>query len=112
MSKIETEKEALFEVVQRIDSKISKDVLDAACDYLGPTLFRKDAALVAFSSKDELSRVKENFIKKKLGIKDSDEEIDKALKSVGEAYGMSVRNKKRAVVYALLMNHYGITSLK
>lgn len=112
MGKLEIEKNRLFDTTQKINPKVSREVVEAACDYLGPSLFRKDAALVAFSSKDELDRIKENFIKKKLGVKDSDEEIDKALKSIGEAYGMSVRNKKRAVVYALLMNHYGITSLK
>ena len=92
-------------------SKVTKGIVEAACMYLGGNLFNKDNALVAYSDKSELDRIRENFVKKKLGIKDSDADIDAAIKKVGEKYGMSVRNKKRAVVYSCLMAHYGIKTL-
>lgn len=111
MSKIEEAIPALIETAKGINSKITNATVEAAAKYLGPNLFSKDASLVAYSDKAELERIRENFVKKKLGVKDSDADIDAAIKKVGEKYGMSVRNKKRAVVYALLMHHYGVKSL-
>ena len=111
MSKFQEVLPGLLETAQGIDKKVSEELMTTVAKYLGPNLYNKDASLVAYSDKDELARIRENFVKKKLGIKDSDADIDAAIKSVGEKYGMSVRNKKRAVVYACLMNHYGKTSL-
>lgn len=111
MSKIEEEAVKCYDVASGIESGITKDLCDTVCKYIGPNLFKKDASLVAYSDKKELETIRENFVKKKLNISDSDEEIDAVIKSIGEKYGMSVRNKKRSVVYALLMHHYGITSL-
>lgn len=111
MGKIDDLIPTMFEEAKGVDKKMTEDIVAAACKYLGPNLFNKDASLVAYSDKKELATIRENFVKKKLGIKDSDADIDAAIKSVGEAYGMSNRNKKRAVIYACLMKHYGKTSL-
>ncbi len=111
MGKFDDEVVKLLSTAKEVDKNITEDLMRVVGKYLGPNLYNKDASLVAYSDKDELARIRENFVKKKLGIKDSDEDIDAAIKSVGEKYGMSVRNKKRAVVYACLMNHYGKTSL-
>jgi len=111
MSKLEEVVGQLVETAKEVDKGISEDLMRTVCKYLGPNLYNKDASLVAYSDKDELGRIRDNFVKKKLGVKDSDAEIDAAIKAVGEKYGMSVRNKKRAVVYACLMKHYGKTSL-
>lgn len=69
-------------------------------------LSKSDAATVAFSDQAELDRVKANFVKKKLGITDSDEDIDAAIKQVG-ATMKDTRSKSRAAVYYLLAEHYG-----
>jgi hypothetical protein len=111
MGKIDDAIPGLVETAKGIDSKITNATVEAAAKYLGPNLFNKDASLVAYSDKDELARIRENFVKRKLAVPDSNADIDAAIKSVGEKYGMSVRNKKRAVVYALLMHHYGVKSL-
>ena len=111
MSKVLQAVEGLTATAKEVDKGVTEELMTIVAKYLGPNLFNKDASLVAYSDKDELSRIRENFVKKKLGIKDSDADIDAAIKTVGEKYGMSVRNKKRAVVYACLMNHYGKTSL-
>lgn len=111
MGKIDDIFPKLFAEAKGVDKNISEDLVAAVCKYLGPNLFNKDASLVAYSDKKELERLRENFVKKKLGIKDSDEDIDAAIKSVGVAYGMSNRSKKRAVIYACLMKHYGKKSL-
>ena len=67
----------------------------------GPSIYNADAATVSGSDESELKTVKNNFIKKKLGVK-SDAEADKAIAAVMDQYGRSNRNKYRAVVYYLL----------
>jgi len=71
----------------------------------GPSIYNADAATVASSDQSELETVKNNFLIKKLGLKDSPD-LDKAIDSVMEQYGKSERNKYRAVVYYLLAKHF------
>lgn len=111
MGKIEETINSLWLDAKESNLDITKSVLSEACQYLGPNLFSKDASLVAFSDKEELERIKDNFVKKKLQVHDSDDEIHAAIQKVGEKYGMSSRNKKRAIVYAMLMSHYDVKSL-
>lgn len=71
----------------------------------GPSIYNADAATVAGTDQSELDTVKNNFLIKKLGLKDS-AELDKAIASVMDQYGQSNRNKYRAVVYYLLAKHF------
>jgi hypothetical protein len=50
--------------------------------------------------------VKKNFLMKKLGLNDS-ADLDAAIDKVIETYGKSERNKYRAVVYYMLVKHFG-----
>ena len=70
---------------------------------LGPALYNKNADTVACGQATELETVKENFLKKKLGLTLSDEELNLAIKEVCEALGTSNRSKKRVHFYALLV---------
>lgn len=72
---------------------------------LGPSVYNADAETVAGTDQSELDRVKNNFLIKKLGLKDS-ADLDKAIDSVIEQYGRSNRNKYRAVIYYLLTKHF------
>jgi Protein of unknown function (DUF2853) len=72
----------------------------------GPSVYDKDASTVAGSQATELETVKNNFLVKKLGLKDGPELMD-AIHKVIEIYGKSERNKYRAVVYYLLTKHFG-----
>jgi hypothetical protein len=71
----------------------------------GPAIYDNDAQTVAASQASELETIKKNFLMKKLGLNDGPE-LDAALKSVLETYGMSERNKYRAVVYYMLTKHF------
>ena len=71
----------------------------------GPSIYNADSSTVAASDKSELERVKNNFLIKKLGLKDSSD-LDDAIASVIEQYGKSVKQKHRAVVYYLLAKHF------
>lgn len=81
--------------------KADMDLLTKVTIGCGPSIYNADAATVSGSDESELATVKNNFIKKKLGVK-SDSDADKAIASVMEQYGRSNRNKYRAVVYYLL----------
>jgi hypothetical protein len=72
----------------------------------GPTIYDADACTVAGSDQAELETVKKNFLIKKLGLADGPQLMD-AINAVIDAYGRSERNKYRAVVYYLLVKHFG-----
>ncbi|MEN9408398.1 MAG: hypothetical protein RL216_372 [Pseudomonadota bacterium] len=72
----------------------------------GPAIYSADSETVAASDKDELERVKSNFLMKKLGLPDSPK-LTEAINAVIDTYGRSERNKYRAVVYYLLVKHFG-----
>ncbi|MEQ1499602.1 MAG: DUF2853 family protein [Novosphingobium sp.] len=69
--------------------------------YCGIALRSKDSSLVAFSDKTETDRVRNNFLKKKLGLTQSDAVLDKAIAAVG-AVMKADRTKNRVTVYYLL----------
>ncbi|SDB80780.1 Protein of unknown function [Raineyella antarctica] len=67
-------------------------------------LSKQDSASVSFSDPAELATVRENFLKKKLGVTGSDAELDAQIKQVGQQiHG----RKDRLTVYYLLAEHYG-----
>jgi hypothetical protein len=72
----------------------------------GPAIYNADAETVAASDPEELARIRQNFLIKKLGLKD-DEKLTEALDAAIDIYGRSERNKYRAVVYYMLVKHFG-----
>jgi Protein of unknown function (DUF2853) len=85
--------------------KPDMDLLTKVTVGLGPSIYNADAATVSGTDDKELATVKNNFLIKKLGLKDSGD-LDKAIDSVIETYGRSNRNKYRAVIYYLLTKHF------
>ena len=81
------------------------DLLTKVTVGLGPSIYNADAATVSGSDDKELATVKNNFLIKKLGLK-NDASLDKAIDAVIEKYGRSNRNKYRAVIYYLLTKHF------
>ncbi|MGH2664311.1 DUF2853 family protein [Flavobacterium sp.] len=71
----------------------------------GPSIYNADAATVSGTQQSELDTVKNNFLIKKLGLKDG-ADLDKGIDAVLEKYGKSNKNKYRAVVYYLLAVHF------
>jgi hypothetical protein len=72
----------------------------------GPAIYDADAETVAASQASELETVKRNFLVRKLGLKDGPE-LMAAIDAAVEIYGKSERNKYRAVLYYLLVKHFG-----
>ncbi|CUH49970.1 DUF2853 family protein [Ruegeria atlantica] len=90
----------------------SKCGMDADMDLLtkvtigcGPAIYDADASTVAATQEGELETVKNNFLIKKLGLSDGPELME-AINKALETYGMSERNKYRAVVYYMLTKHF------
>ena len=81
------------------------DLLTKVTIGCGPSIYNDDASTVAGSQTSELETIKENFLMKKLGLKDSPD-LMAGINSVIETYGKSNRNKYRAVVYYLLVKHF------
>lgn len=71
----------------------------------GPSIYNADSSTVSGSDESELATVKNNFLIKKLGLKDSPD-LDKGIDSVMEKYGRTNRKKYRVVVYYLLVKHF------
>jgi len=76
----------------------------------GPSIYNADASTVAGTQASEIETVKVNFLMKKLGLTDGPQLMD-AINSVIETYGRSERNKYRAVVYYMLVKHFGKESV-
>lgn len=76
----------------------------------GPSIYNADASTVAGNQASEIETVKVNFLMKKLGLPDGPQLMD-AINSVIETYGRSERNKYRAVVYYMLVKHFGKESV-
>ena len=86
------------------------DLLTKVTIGCGPSIYNADAQTVAAGQQSELETVKKNFLMKKLGMADSDalmEAINKAI----DTYGRSERSKYRAVVYYMLVKHFGKESV-
>jgi hypothetical protein len=81
------------------------DLLTKVTIGLGPSIYNADATKVSGTDEKELQTVKNNFLIKKLGLKDGPQLMD-AINSVIAKYGASERNKHRAVVYYMLAKHF------
>jgi len=69
-------------------------------------LQKRDSSLVSLGDKEEFARVRENFLKKKLGLTDSDADLDKAIISIGDQM-KGDRTKNRVALYYLLAKRFG-----
>ncbi len=105
MSKRDEKITLYIEASKTIGLDLTDDFIGKVTIGLGPSIYNKDAELVACSSKDELDNIKKNFLIKKLGL-DDDEKLDKAIKNSCEAMGKSNRKKYRALFYALLAKEF------
>ena len=86
------------------------DLLTKVTVGLGPSIYNADSSTVSGSDESELATVKNNYLIKKLGLKDG-ADLDKGIAKVMDTYGQSNRNKYRAVVYYMLCKHFNKESV-
>jgi hypothetical protein len=91
--------------VKKYEPNCNEAAVASIVKHLGIALRNRDSSLVSGTSESEMQRVRENWVKKKLGVTDSDEQIDQALKTVITRMKAD-RQKERVTVYYLLADHY------
>lgn len=92
--------------VRKYAPQADPDIIAGIIRHCGIALQSRDASLVSFTDKAETDRVRESFLKKKLGVMEADEQLDNSITAVGEKMkGESFRH--RVTVYYLLADHYG-----
>ncbi len=82
------------------------DLLTKVTIGCGPSIYDADASTVAAGQAGELETVKNNFLIKKLALSDGPE-LMVAINKAIDTYGRSERNKYRAVLYYMLVKHFG-----
>ena len=92
--------------VKKYDAKADETAIAGIVRYCGIALRNRDSSLVSFSDKAETDRVRNNFLKKKLGLTQADSVLDAAIAKVGEQMKAD-RTKNRVTVYYLLAADLG-----
>ncbi|MDO9382399.1 MAG: DUF2853 family protein [Hyphomicrobiaceae bacterium] len=95
--------------VKRYAAAADENAVAGIVKHLGIALKSADASLVSCSSKDELERIRESWLKKKLQLTQDDAELDKGIKAVCEKMKAD-HSKQRVTFYYLLADHYGKVS--
>ncbi len=91
--------------VKRYASDLNEKAVGTIVKHLGIALRSRDASLVSCSSKDELARVRDSWLKKKLGVDGDDKALDGAIKEVCETM-KGDKSKNRVTFYYLLAAKY------
>ena len=82
------------------------DLLKKITIGLGPSIYNRDSGNISSSEESELEHVKVKFLVGKLGL-DEDDDLDTPINNFLQQYGRTHRTKYRAVIYYLLVKHYG-----
>ncbi|MDD9909241.1 MAG: DUF2853 family protein [Ahrensia sp.] len=90
---------------KKIGTEPDAALMRAVTKGCGPTIYKADAEKVSAGDKEEMERIKKNFLIKKLGLADGPK-LDEGLDACVEQYGRSNRSKFRAVFYYLLVKHF------
>ncbi len=106
MSRREEKYNLYLNDLKKYESSIDEDLLALIVFHLGPAIYRVDAEVVSCTNSDELDRVRNNFLKKKLGLEDSDDKLNDSIKEVCAKLGQSNRHKYRATFYYMLTKMY------
>ena len=94
-----------LEDVKKHASHVNEAAVAAIVTHCGIALRNRDSSLVAASDPEELKTVRESWLKRKLGLTESDADLDKAIHTVMEKL-KGERAKHRVTVYYLLAEHY------
>ncbi len=94
----------LADVKKYAKHPVNEAALNAMAKTYRLVMSQSDTRYVACSDPAERDRVRDNFLKKKLGLSSPD--LDAAIKTVCEAMKAD-RTKSRLTFYYLLAEHYG-----
>lgn len=92
--------------VKRYEPAADEKAVAAIIKHLGIALKSTDASLVSCSSKDELERVRDSWLKKKLALAEDDKALDKAISDICTRMKAD-HSKERVTFYYLLAHKFG-----
>ena len=98
------------ENISKYERNVDEAMVNKIIKHLGIALRSRDASMVSCSQASELATVRDKFLKKKLGLTQSDAELDAALKELCEQM-KGEKNKSRITVYYLLAKKFGKESV-
>ncbi|MGV2829638.1 DUF2853 family protein [Myxosarcina sp. GI1(2024)] len=96
--------------IQQYTNDVNEDVVKGIVKHLGIALSSRDASLVSCGDKTELDRVREKFLKKKLQLTASNEDLERAISEVCTTM-KNTKNKSRVTFYYLLAENFDKLSL-
>ena len=111
MSKRDEKVELYLKSSNDIGLGLDREFIKKVAIGLGPSIYKKDAETVSCSDPSELERIRKNFLQKKLGLTQADDELDAAIKEVCQQMGSSNKSKYRALFYALLAKKFNKESI-
>lgn len=85
----------------------NKAAAEKIVGHLGIALRNRDSSLVGCSDETELQRVREKWCRGKLGLAQSNADLDAAIAAVCEKLKPEGGNKSRVTFYYLLAEHFG-----
>lgn len=92
--------------IKRYSAAPNENAVAGIVKHLGIALKSADASLVSCSSKDELNRVREKWLKKKLALTEDDATLDNTIANICATMHGDTR-KNRVTYYYLLAEKYG-----
>lgn len=111
MSKLDEKIAAYQEEAKKLGLDLPADLIEKVTRGLGPSIYNRDSESVACSQKSERETVRNNYLRKKLGVDGDDSVLDAAIEEVCEKLGSKNPAKKRALIYALLAKKFGKESV-
>jgi len=97
--------EKYIEDIKKYTSAVNEQAVAGIVRHCGIALRNRDSSLVAGTDPEELKRVRESWLKKKLALTESDADLDKAIRAVIDKL-KAERAKGRVTVYYLLAEHF------
>ena len=94
-----------IEDIKKYTATVNEEAVAGIVRHCGIALRNRDSSLVSGSDPEELKRVRESWLKKKLALTESDSDLDNAIKAVMEKMKAD-RAKSRVTVYYLLAEHF------
>ncbi|MEM0986255.1 MAG: DUF2853 family protein [Pseudomonadota bacterium] len=92
--------------VKKYASDYNKKAAEKIVGHLGIALRNRDSSLVSCSDRGELDRVREKWMRGKLGLAHSTADLDAAIESTCEKLKAEGGNKSRVTFYYLIAEHF------
>lgn len=108
MSKLDEKIELYKSNMEKLDIKYDEDKLKACVKACGPSIYNADSETVSSGDPEEVARVRNNYLIKKLGLSEEEHDLDAIIDYAIEKVGKSNRKKYRAIMYYLCSEKAGV----